>query len=148
MFLNLFLHSRSCTSELQLKVNCSKKFGLGCQLLAEPAQILSYNSLSVYNSLSAAIQLYMIRPLDTFHFEKSWNLTTICIQPKAVPNSRYPIKMTQHYEWQGPKWHSFKLVNDVPWISRPVYTSFEVKHDSTGQRKNHRLLPTNMYLLM
>ena len=27
------------------------KFGLVCQLLAEPAQILSYNSLSAYNSL-------------------------------------------------------------------------------------------------
>ena len=49
--------------KLQLKVNCRKKFGLVCQLLAEPAQILFYNSLSVYNSLSAAIQLYMILPL-------------------------------------------------------------------------------------
>ena len=46
-----------CTNELQLKVNCSKKFGLVCQLLAEPAHIL------FYNSLSAAIHLYMIRPL-------------------------------------------------------------------------------------
>ena len=35
-------------------------FGLVCQLLAEPAQILSYNILLVYNSLSAAIHLYMI----------------------------------------------------------------------------------------
>ena len=50
----------SCTSELPLKVNCRIKFGLVCQLLAEAAQILSYNSRSVYNSLSAAIHLYMI----------------------------------------------------------------------------------------
>ena len=28
----------------------------------KPAQILSYNSLLIYNSLSAAIHLYMIRP--------------------------------------------------------------------------------------
>ena len=33
---------------------------LVCQLLAKPAQILSYNSLSVYNSLSAAIHLYNV----------------------------------------------------------------------------------------
>ena len=46
-----------------LKVNCRKKFGLVCQLLAEPALILFYNSLSVYNSLSAAIHLYMIQAL-------------------------------------------------------------------------------------
>ena len=46
----------SCISELQLKVNCSKKFGL----LAEPAQIFFY-----YNSLSAAIYLYMIRGHST-----------------------------------------------------------------------------------
>ena len=39
----------SCASELQLKVNCRKKFGLVWQLLAE--------SHSVYNSLSAAIEL-------------------------------------------------------------------------------------------
>ena len=54
------LRAGSCKSELQLKVNyrqkvnCMKKFGLACQLLAESAQILSYNSLS------AAIHLYMI----------------------------------------------------------------------------------------
>ena len=48
----------SCTSELKLKVNCGSKvncrikFGLVCQqLLANPDQILSYNSLAVYNSL-------------------------------------------------------------------------------------------------
>ena len=34
-----------------------EKFGLVCQLLAEPAQILSYNSLS------SAIHLYMIQAL-------------------------------------------------------------------------------------
>ena len=39
---------------------CRKKIGLVCQLLAESAQILSYNSLLVYNSLSAVIHLYMI----------------------------------------------------------------------------------------
>ena len=32
-------------------------------MLANPAQIISYNLFSVYNSLSAAIQLYMIRAL-------------------------------------------------------------------------------------
>ena len=38
-----------------------ENFGLVCQLmLAEPAQILSYTSLSVYNSLSGVIYLYMI----------------------------------------------------------------------------------------
>ena len=53
--------ARPCTSELLLKVNCRLevncriKFGLACQLLAEPAQILSYNSLS------AAIHLCMIQ---------------------------------------------------------------------------------------
>ena len=42
------LRNGSCTSELQLKVNCRPKvncrikFGLICKLLAEPAQILSY----------------------------------------------------------------------------------------------------------
>ena len=57
----------SCTSELQLKVNCRpkvncrKKFGLVCQLLAESVQILSCYLLSVYNSLSAEIHLYIIR---------------------------------------------------------------------------------------
>ena len=35
-----------------------------CQLRPEPTQILSYNSLSVYNSLSAAIHLYMIWLID------------------------------------------------------------------------------------
>ena len=48
----------------RLKVNCRKQFRLVCHLLAEPAQIFSYNSLSVYNagnSLSIAIHLYMIR---------------------------------------------------------------------------------------
>ena len=59
----------SCTSALQLKVNSSrKKFGMICQLLADPAQILSYNSLSVYNKLSAAIHL----PIhDPDHAKKS-----------------------------------------------------------------------------
>ena len=34
------------------------------QLLAnKPAQILTYNSLSLYNSLSASIHLYMIRAI-------------------------------------------------------------------------------------
>ena len=57
----------SCTSEFQLKVNyrlkvnCRIKFGLAQPTDGRPAQILSYNSLSVYNSLSAAIHLYMIR---------------------------------------------------------------------------------------
>ena len=42
---------------------CRIKFWLVCQLLAEPAQISSFNSLSVNNSFSAAIHLYMIRAL-------------------------------------------------------------------------------------
>ena len=60
------LRAGSCTSELQLKgncrlkVNCGKKFGLVCQLLTEPAQILSYYLLLVYNSLQSVL-LYMIR---------------------------------------------------------------------------------------
>ena len=55
----LYVWTGSCTSELKLKVNCKlrvncrKRIGLVCQLLAKPAQILSHNSLSVYNSLSA-----------------------------------------------------------------------------------------------
>ena len=53
-------HVQVNNCKLQLKVNCRKKFGLVCQLLAEPAQILPYNSLLVYNSLSAAIRLCMI----------------------------------------------------------------------------------------
>ena len=32
----------------RLKVNCRKKFGLVCKLLADLAQILSYKSLLVY----------------------------------------------------------------------------------------------------
>ena len=68
-----YLRAGSCTSELQLKMNCRlkvnyrKKFELVCQLLADPAPILSYNSLSVYNSLSASIHLYMIRAQVTLH---------------------------------------------------------------------------------
>ena len=48
---------RSCISELQLKVNCRKTFGL--RLLAvEVAQIfLPYNLFPDYNSLSTAIHL-------------------------------------------------------------------------------------------
>ena len=40
-------------------------------MLAEPAQILSYNSLSVYNSLSDAIHLYMIWALN-YNFKNIW----------------------------------------------------------------------------
>ena len=60
------LMAGSCTSELQLKVNCRLKvncwikFGLARLTVGRPAQIFSYNSLSVYNSLSAEIHLYMI----------------------------------------------------------------------------------------
>ena len=55
----------SCTSELQLKVNCRIKFGLARPTVGRPDQILFYNLLSVckYNSLSAAIHVYMIRLL-------------------------------------------------------------------------------------
>ena len=41
----------------------SEIVGLVCQLFAEPAQILSYNSLLVYSLLSAVIHLYMIRAI-------------------------------------------------------------------------------------
>ena len=64
-----FLRPGSCTSELQLKVNCRLKvnfrikFGLARPKVGRPTQIFSYNSLSVCNSLSAAIHLYMIWPL-------------------------------------------------------------------------------------
>ena len=64
---NLTSRAGWCTSELQLKVNCGLqvncriKFGLVCKLL-QTSPIFFINSLSVYNSLSAAIHLYMIRP--------------------------------------------------------------------------------------
>ena len=53
----------SCASELQLKVNCRPKvnckikFGLAWPTVGRPAQFI------FYNSLSAAIHLYMIRPI-------------------------------------------------------------------------------------
>ena len=53
----------SCTSELQVKVNCRIKFGLARPTVGRSAHISSYNSLSVYNSLSSAIHLYMIQPI-------------------------------------------------------------------------------------
>ena len=46
------------------QVNCRKKFGLAWPKVNRPAHIFSYNLFSVYNSLSAAIHLYMIRPLE------------------------------------------------------------------------------------
>ena len=63
--LNRRVRSRpeSCTSELQLKVNCRINFWPARPTVGRPAHIFSYNSLSVYNSLSAAIHLYMIRPI-------------------------------------------------------------------------------------
>ena len=39
--LHFKIRAGSCTSELQLEVNCRKKFGQACQLLANPGQILS-----------------------------------------------------------------------------------------------------------
>ena len=59
----LIFRPLSCTSELPLKVNCRLKvkfmikFGLAWPTVWHiPAQILSYDSLSVYKSLSVAIQ--------------------------------------------------------------------------------------------
>ena len=71
----------SCTSELQLKMNCRSKvncrikFGLARQTVGRSAQILSYNLLLVYNSLSASIHLYMIQALKTQHFlpDNTWS---------------------------------------------------------------------------
>ena len=60
---NSKLWAGSCRSELQLKVNCKIEFGLGRPPVGRPVQILFYNSLSVYNSISAAIHLYVIHPL-------------------------------------------------------------------------------------
>ena len=57
------LRPGSCTSELQLKVNYRIKFGLARPTLADQPNFPPYNSHSVYKSLSAAIHLYMIRPL-------------------------------------------------------------------------------------
>ena len=46
-------------------MNCRIKFGLAWPAtVGRPVEIFPYNSLSVYNSLSAAIHLYMIRPLE------------------------------------------------------------------------------------
>ena len=53
---------RSCTSELQLKVNCRIKFELARPTVSRPAQIFSYNSLSVYNC----------EALHEFYFETDW----------------------------------------------------------------------------
>ena len=76
----------SFTSELQLEVNCRLKVNcrkiIGLVSLPNvdqaPAQILSYNSLLVYNSLSAAIHLYMIQArawIFSFHeYHKQLNL--------------------------------------------------------------------------
>ena len=58
--------TESCTSELQLKVNCRLnvncriKFGLVWPPVSRPAQKISHNLLST------AIHLYMIRPLNQF----------------------------------------------------------------------------------
>ena len=59
----------SCT-----KVNCRIKFGLAGPRVGRPAQVFSYNSLSVYNSLSAAIHLYMIRAIVLFLFQIEVNI--------------------------------------------------------------------------
>ena len=102
----------SCTSELQLKmncrlqVNCKKCFCLVCQMLAEPAQIL------FYNSLSAAIRLYMIWALVNWFSEfriNVYNLKTTagCRNAKTrnlfalercfvAKGNRYYAKMSLH----------------------------------------------------
>ena len=47
--LRLILRPGSCTSELQLKVNCWIKFGLAQPTVGRPAQIFSYISPSAFN---------------------------------------------------------------------------------------------------
>ena len=75
----------SCTSESQLKVNCRPKvncrikFGLARPTVDRPAvQFLSYNSLLVYNSLSAAIHLTWSGPIP------NWNNVTFVEAYSAV----------------------------------------------------------------
>ena len=63
--------------ELQLKVNCRIKFGLAQPtVVGRPAQIFSYNSLSVNNSLSASIHLYDVLevfPLSALTIDAFWS---------------------------------------------------------------------------
>ena len=57
-------------------MNCRIKFELARPTVGRPVQIVSYNSLSVYNSLLAAIYLYMILPIKTYKpkFEQKYKL--------------------------------------------------------------------------
>ena len=84
----VILQPGSCASELQqkvnsrLKVNCRIKFGLAPPTFGRPAQMFSHNSLSVSNSLSAAIHLYTIQPYVcnmylTIFFRKTSSLRTL-----------------------------------------------------------------------
>ena len=59
-------------AESRLKVNCMIEFELARPTVGRPAQMFSYNLLSVYNSLLAAIHLYMIRPLAFLKKEPSF----------------------------------------------------------------------------
>ena len=58
-------------------MNCRIKFGLvRPTTVGRPTQFFFYNSLSVYNSVSAAIHLHMIRPIDAWtNFAKHGNPT-------------------------------------------------------------------------
>ena len=60
----------SCASELQLKVNCRKIFGLVCQLLAKPVQILFYNSL--VHMIQALAFVLIVQPLTHTHITYLW----------------------------------------------------------------------------
>ena len=101
----------------RLKNDCRIKFGLVFyQLLAEPAQILSYNYFSVYNSLSAAIHLHMIRAFRIYNVDhkKSRN---------AIINSNY--NMTASFLF--PQFDLYNNIHIDPRISRTMHTLSPVK---------------------
>ena len=112
--------AESCTSELQMKVNCRKKIGLVSQLLAEPAQNFPFNTLSVYNSLSAAFHLYMIWAYVCVH----------CTLTHVLRHFNYFL----HFEFWQEKFISFysffrsqtiggkkTYAKQNCWIENPVY---------------------------
>ena len=73
----------------RLKVNCRKNFGLAWQLLAKPDQSFSYNSLSVYNSLSAPIHLYMMRALGGSEEGGEVSMLVMAKQRQILPKKNY-----------------------------------------------------------
>ena len=91
------LWAGSCTSELQLEVNCRKKFVLVCQLFAEPAQILSYNFFQSTIHFQLSFTCTWSGPLpicssDKIHLQISWNeqenVITHDDDPIGAPNKR------------------------------------------------------------